>query len=579
MEIIDQIRQAANIVELASQYTTLKRAGRKHVGLCPFHSEKTPSFTLDEEKQLFHCFGCGSGGDVFTLIMEKENLGFPEAVRYLAEKYNIPLPERKRHSPQYKKLEEGIQKITEDALAHFRKNLHNTDEGKKALVYLHKRQFSDETIQKFKIGYALNSWDAVISAFQKQNIAPRDLEKAGLAIYHQAKNSFYDRFRGRVIFPIFSESGKVVAFGGRSLFDAEPKYLNSPDTPIYTKGRLLYGLNFSKESIREAQEIIIVEGYTDFVALYQAGITNLVAPLGTSLTPDQIGLANRYARKLIVCFDGDNAGIKASARAVSLGFEKGMQTDIINLPKGSDPDSFIKKNGVAAFHKLKEGSVPGLKFLIQYQKKGVAYQAPEEKSRIVKNIALELGKIPDLVVRGDYIKQASEYLQVEEGVLRSIITKKTDDISEKAKIRFLPAEEILLKILFRDKGVTSRIIDFIKEDYYTGLKGEPIFREIKKSYMKNKKIPDFHEFKQILDKSVYSALSEIQFEENTPYTFEVAKDCIESLKDRSLERKCAELDAQIKQLQRSGNYEKSNELLSQKFAIKKQLSLSIQRNQ
>ena len=213
--------------------------------------------------------------------MEKENLSFPEAVRYLAEKYKIPLPERRRLSPQYKKLEERIQKITEDTLAYFRKNLHNTSEGKNALSYLHKRKISDDVIQKFKIGYAMNSWDWLISAFQRQNVSPKDLEKAGLAIYNQAKNSYYDRFRGRIIFPIFNESGKVVAFGGRTLIDAEPKYLNSPDTPIYTKGRLLYGLNFCKESIRQSQEIILVEGYTDFVALYQAGILNLVAPLGT----------------------------------------------------------------------------------------------------------------------------------------------------------------------------------------------------------------------------------------------------------------------------------------------------------
>jgi len=578
MEIIDQIRQAANIVELASQYTTLKRSGRRHVGLCPFHSEKTPSFTLDDEKQLFHCFGCGTGGDVFTLVMEKENLSFPEAVRYLAEKYNIPLPERRRLSPQYKKLEERIQKITEDTLAFFRKNLYNTNEGKNALSYLQKRQISDEIIQKFKIGYAMNSWDSLISAFQRQNIAPKDLEKAGLAIFNQAKNSYYDRFRGRVIFPIFSESGKVVAFGGRSLFDAEPKYLNSPDTPIYTKGRLLYGLNICKESIREAQEIILVEGYTDFLALYQAGITNLAAPLGTSLTSDQIYLAKKYATKLVVSFDGDTAGIKAASRAVSLGFEKGMQTNILKLPDGFDPDNFIKKYGIDAYIKLKDESVPGLKFLIQHQKKGMGSQIPEEKTQIVKNIANELGKIPDLIVRDDYIKQTSEYLQVDEGILRSIINKKTEEIPEKEKIRFLPAEEILLKILFRDKGITSRIISFLREDYFKGLKGEPIFKEIKKAYTKNKKIPDFYEFKQTLDKSIYSALSEIQFGENIPHTFEEAKDCIDSLKDRSLEMKCAELDAQIKKLQRNGNHEKSNELLSQKFEIKKKLSMSSQRN-
>lgn len=578
MEVIDQIRQAANIVELASQYTTLKKAGRRHVGLCPFHSEKTPSFTVDDEKQLFHCFGCGTGGDVFTLVMEKESLSFPEAVRYLAEKYNIPLPERRRLSPQYKKLEERIQKITEDTLAFFRKNLHNTEEGKKALSYLHKRQISDDTLQKFKIGYAMNSWDALISAFQRQNVSPRDLEKAGLAIYNQAKNSYYDRFRGRIIFPIFTESGKVVAFGGRSLFDAEPKYLNSPDTPIYTKGRLLYGLNFCKESIREAQEIILVEGYTDFAALYQAGITNLAAPLGTSLTPDQIYLAKKYAGKLIVSFDGDVAGLKAANRAVSLGFEKGMQTKVLILPKETDPDSFIKNDGLDAYYKLKNESIPGLKFLIQFQKKGMKSQAPEEKTQIVKNIANELGKIPDLIVRDDYIKQASEYLQVDEGILRSIINKKTENIPEKEKIHFLPAEEILLKILFRDKAITSRIVNFLKEEYFKGLKGEPIFKEIKKVYTKNKKIPDFHELKEILNKSLYSALSEIQFGESLSYTFEEAQDCIDTLKNLSLEMKCTELDAQIKKLQRSGDYEKSSELLSKKFEIKKQLSLSMERN-
>jgi DNA primase len=579
MEIIDQIRQAANIVELASQYTTLKKAGRRHVGLCPFHSEKTPSFTLDDEKQLFHCFGCGTGGDVFTLIMEKENLSFPEAVRYLAEKYNIPVPERRRLSPQYKKLEERIQKITEDALAYFRKNLHNTEEGKKALSYLHKRQITDEVIQKFKISYAMNSWDSLIAAFQRQNISPKDLEKAGLAIYNQAKNSYYDRFRGRIIFPIFSESGKVVAFGGRSLFDAEPKYLNSPDTPIYTKGRLLYGLNFCKESIRQSREIILVEGYTDFVALYQAGVTNLAAPLGTSLTPDQVYLAKKYAKKVIVSFDGDAAGTKAAYRAVSLGLEKGIQTNILKLPEDYDPDSFIKKFGIDAYDKLKKESIPGLKFLIQVQKKGMKSQAPEEKTQIVKTVASELGKIPDLIVRDDYIKQASEYLQVDEGILRSIINKKADEIPEKEKVRFLPAEKILLKILLGDKGITSRIINFVKEDYFRGLKGEAIFREIKKAYKKDKKIPDFNEFKQTLEKSVYSALSEIQFGEDIPHTFEEAKDCIDSLKDRFLEMKCAELDSQIKELQRKGNYEKSSELLNQKFEIKKQLSLSVQRNQ
>jgi DNA primase len=282
---------------------------------------------------------------------------------------------------------------------------------------------------------------------------------------------------------------------------------------------------------------------------------------------------------MIVSFDGDTAGTKASCRAVSLSFEKGVQADVLRLPEGSDPDSFLKKYGVEAYEKLRKESILGLSFLIQVQKKSMRSQSPEEKTRVVKYIAGELGKIPDLIVRDDYIKRASEELQVDEGRLRSKIDKKEDKIQEKERVRFLLAEEILLQILFRDKNITSRIIDFLKDDYFKGLKGEPIFREIKKAYTKNKKIPDFHEFKQILDKSLYSALSEVQIGENIPHTFEEAKDCIESLKDRSLEMKCIELDSQIKRLQRNGDHEKSCELLSQKFEIKKQLSLSNQRNQ
>ena len=241
MEVIDQIRQASNIIEIASQYTTLRMRGKRHVGLCPFHSEKAPSFTVDEETQLYHCFGCGAGGDIFTLVMEKESLSFPEALKSLAEKYNITLPERRKLSPQFLKLEEKLFKINEDTLAFFKKNLFNTKEGEKALAYLQKRKISSDIIQKLKIGYSMNSWESLISFFQGKGIQPKLLEQAGLALYSEKKKGYYDRFRGRIIFPIFTLSGKPVAYGGRTIFDAEPKYLNSPDTPIFTKGRLLYG--------------------------------------------------------------------------------------------------------------------------------------------------------------------------------------------------------------------------------------------------------------------------------------------------------------------------------------------------
>lgn len=581
MEIIDQIRQTANILDIASQYTTLKKSGRRHVGLCPFHSEKTPSFTLDEEKQLFHCFGCGAGGDIFTLVMEKENLSFAEALRYLAQKYNISLPERKRLSPQYKRLEENILKLTEMALAFFKKNLFNTSEGRKALEYLKKRQISDDIIQKFKIGYAMNSWDTLISFFQRQKVSPELLEKAGLAIFNPKKESYYDRFRGRIIFPIFSESGKTVAFGGRSRFDAEPKYLNSPDTLIYKKGGLLYGLNFCKEIIREKKEIILVEGYTDFISLFQAGIKNLAASLGTSLTSEQISKARNFARKkMIVCFDADTAGIKAAGRAVSLGFEEGMQTYILRLPQGNDPDSFVKKFGAEAFIKLVEGSTPGLKFLIQIQEKDFNSDIPEEKAQIANNIANELEKISDLVIRDDYIKQTCEYLGIHEDDLRSRIRQKKKEPNAAGKITLLPVEEILLLVLFKHKAIAQSILRSLNLQYLKGLRSEPIFRIAQIIYAKNKRLPEISDIKMELDKSLYSSLSEILIESDYAPSKDEVKDCLEIIKERYLENKRKELRIQIDRLQRNKEEEdKIKPLLKEIVDITNQLSAMPQRNQ
>ncbi|MCJ7612266.1 MAG: DNA primase, partial [Candidatus Aminicenantes bacterium] len=308
MDAVEQIRQTASLLEIVSQYTTLRKRGSKYVGLCPFHSERDPSFTVDPDKQLYHCFGCGVGGDIFALVMEKESLTFPEAVKYLADRFHIPLPRPGRAAAQAQNLEEKLFKITEDALAFFKRNLHASEEGKKALDYLHRRGLTEETLQKLKIGYAPNSWNALFSFFQAKDIAADLLLKAGLILPGQKSGGWYDRFRGRVMFPIFSLTGKVAAFGGRTIWDQEPKYLNSPETPLYSKSKILYGLNFTKEAVREKGELILVEGYTDFTGLYQAGFTNCAASLGTSLTPNQVSLARRVAPRIIVNYDGDAAG-------------------------------------------------------------------------------------------------------------------------------------------------------------------------------------------------------------------------------------------------------------------------------
>lgn len=578
MEIIDQIRQVASIQEIASQYTTLRRRGNKHVGLCPFHSEKAPSFTVDDEKQLFHCFGCGAGGDIFTLVMERENLSFPEALKYLAEKYNIPLPKKREFSPQLQKLEEKLFKINESTLAFFKKNLFATREGEKALGYLKKRDISEEIIQKLKIGYALNSWDSLLSFFKEKKVPPKLLEEAGLVLYNQKKDSYYDRFRGRIIFPIFSLTGKVVAFGGRTIFNAEPKYLNSPDTPVYSKGKILYGLNFSKESIRDTGEVIIVEGYTDFVSLYQAGITNIAASLGTSLTSQQVSLPLRFAPRMIVSYDGDAAGKKAACRAISLCFEKGVQVKVLTLPQGVDPDDYLRKSGLNEFKNLIQKSTPGLKFLIDSLLEEWRMDIPEEKTKIVRNAVDEIGKMPDPIVRSEYLKQASEYLSVDEEDLRRIIQRKSSEEKSKKEETILNAEKRLLQILLEDKRIASYVFPEMKEEHFQGLKTEPIFAALTECSKKGKE-PDFNELRQKIDPSLSSSLAKaLLLEKEQAATVEEAFECLNALKQFSLENRKKELKAEIISMEKKGDKEKLRSLLIQRQDIIKQLSSLSKRN-
>lgn len=566
MEIIDQIRHSSNIIEIAAQYTQLQRRGRRHVGLCPFHAEKTPSFYLDEDKQLYHCFGCGAGGDIFTLIMEKESMSFPEAMRFLAEKYNIKIPESKSFSPQYQSLKEKIYQVTEDALAFFRKNLHNTEEGKKALDYLHQRNLTPETIKKLRLGYAPNSWDALLSYFRRRKIPADLLEKAGLVLRRQNKEGHYDRFRGRIIFPIFNDrTGKVVAFGGRSLLDEDPKYLNSPDTPIYSKGNLLYGLNFSREAIREKDAVILVEGYTDFLALFQAGITHAAASLGTSLTPHQIDLLRRrYTSRIVACYDGDLAGRKASYRAVSLGFEQGAQVRVALLPEGEDPDSVISRHGREAFIQLIQKSVTGLRFLIDFHTAGRRPTTPEAKARVAREVMREIRKIPDTIVRSEYIKSTSESLQIDERELRKTAgDKMTPKPQPSPPVAFLHAEKRLLQIVFEDMEIAQYVFEALEEADYKNIVSSPLWPLIADSF-RRRRIPSIHDLKSNLAPNLFNAFIEIlneQSEQNP--SLDEAHDLVNTLKSLSLRRTRSRLNQEISHYQKTGEMDKISKLQKQ----------------
>ena len=576
MEIIDQVRQASSIVEIASQYTTLKKRGRRWVGLCPFHTEKTPSFTLDEDKQLYHCFGCGAGGDIFSLVMEKESLNFPEALRYLAEKYHVPMPERGRISPEVLKLEDKLFKINDLALGFFRKNLFHTPEGTKAQEYLKKRGLSDETVQKLRLGYALNSWNALTSFFEGKGVAGALLEKGGLAVPGKKPNEHYDRFRGRVIFPIFSLTGKLVAFGGRTIVDAEPKYLNSPDTPLYSKGKLLYGLNFTKEAIRTEGALVLVEGYTDFSALFQAGIGNVAASLGTALTPFQVAQALRFAPRVVVNYDGDNAGRAAAARAVPLCLEKGLNVQVLSLPENLDPDAFLKKYGREKYLALLKKSAPGLKFLVDSLGGSAKSSTPEERGRVVRAVVKEIEKVPDAVARGEYLREASHYLGVGEDVLRGIAEGPRSAAGGEDQGLICPAEKRLFQILMEDRSVAPLVFAETAEDVFSGLRGESVFRYIIECFQTNREW-SVHELKDRVPPELMSQLSKALFEKAPAGAAaeEEAQECLRSLRKLRLQNRLKDIQQRIARSEQRGEREELVALLYQKQDVTKQiLSLS-----
>jgi DNA primase len=570
MEILDQVRGAANIVEIVGQYTALRQRGKKYVGLCPFHAEKSPSFTVDSEKGLYHCFGCGVGGDVFTLVMEKENLSFPEAVAHLAEKYRIPLPEKRRISPQALQLEDQLQKIMESALAFFRKNLRTTTEGKKALEYLLQRGLSEEIIEEFNLGYAPNSWDGLSGYFKAKGVAASLLEKAGLVLPGRKPGEFYDRFRGRAIFPIRTLTGKTVAFGGRSLFNQEPKYLNSPDTPLYSKGHLLYGLNVTKEAIRETGEFILVEGYTDFLALYQAGRKNVVASLGTALTPFQIGLAMRFAPKVVINYDGDAAGQTAAFRAVPLFFEKGVETRVLILPENLDPDSFLKKNGASAYEALFPNAVSGLKYIIDHASRGQRMDVPEVKTKVLRSILTVLEVIPDAIVRSEYLRRTAEQIGVEEALLRSLSQGRAAEKSPGTNDPFFPAERRLLQILIEAKDLRPYIFSDLNEEDVRGLKSEPIFAIIFDLFKKDKDLI-LNEIQKAIGPELSRELSLALVEPGQPPNIEEALDCLCALRIACKEGEIRKIQTEIAREEKGGQRTKLTALMNRKQDLTRQV--------
>lgn len=431
--IIDDVRASSDIVDVISAFVPLKKRGKNYTGLCPFHQEKTPSFSVSQEKQMYYCFGCGSGGNVFSFVMQHEKVSFVEAVRSLAKRAGIAIPEERDGSDVAATENEGLYAACRDAALHFHENLTTSVEGKLALEYFRFRGFSDETIRKFGLGYSLNGWDTLVKLAEERKIDVTVLEKAGLILKREDGSGYYDRFRGRAMFPIYSASGRTIAFGARKLREDDPlgKYINSPETPIYSKSKSLYGLFQSKDAIRAKDNAIMVEGYADLITVSQAGLENVVASSGTALTEEQTRLIGRYARSITLVYDADSAGSKATIRGVDLVIENGLDVLVAELPQGDDPDSFVRKNGGKAFQKLVDDAVSFLDFKVRLFRAQGLFDTPEGKTRAVRSIVETIARMKDELKRNFYIKSVAEKYDIYE----SVLFRELESILGKGRVR------------------------------------------------------------------------------------------------------------------------------------------------
>ena len=419
-DLIDQVRDRTDITDIVSGYVTLTRAGQNLKGLCPFHAEKTPSFTVSPSRQIFHCFGCGTGGNVFTFLTKIEGTAFPEAVRELAKRAGISVPESAGHTNEPDtRARERLEQVNEAATAWFGRNLKDPAMGEGVRAYLVGRGIEPRTIDDFTIGLALGSWDGLLRALTAEGFSASELATAGLIIAKdqarrgpQDARNYYDRFRDRVMFPIRDLRKRVIGFGGRVLGEGEPKYLNSPETPLFSKGRSLYALDRAREQTGRANRLIIVEGYFDAIALHQAGVTNVAATLGTALTPDHLRIIRRFAANVTLLFDPDAAGVRAALRTLDLFVDSGIGVTVVSLPDGQDPDTFVRSAGTEAFLRLQEAAPGLLDFAVEHSLQKAVSGSLEDRIRSVDEILRILHKSGNRIEKEECTRRVAERLGI-----------------------------------------------------------------------------------------------------------------------------------------------------------------------
>src|ERR1700690_1921444 len=546
----EKVKQQADIVRVVGEYVRLKKTGQNFTGLCPFHQEKTPSFAVHPVRQIYHCFGCGVSGDVFKFVMELEKSSFPEAIRTVAEKCGIPIPRPREHSPEERRENQQRSSLLDmhrDASAFFGRQLHEAPEGKVACAHLEDRGLNREAMMQFGMGFAPSGGDGLLRHL-KSKYPEKLLEASGLFSRDQG-GRLYDRFRRRIMFPISNESGKVIAFGWRAMGDEMPKYMNSPETPIYTKSSVLYHLDRAKETLRQSDFGILVEGYMDAIAVARAGISNVIASCGTSLAEPQIKLLGRYTRRVVVNSDPDTAGQAATERSLLLLLEKEFDVRVLALPGGADPDKFLKEQGAEAYRKLLAQAPPYLDYLIGRARK-MDRTTAAGKVAALNFLMPYVQRLPNRLLRSEWATRIASELRVDEPVLREALRRaaneRRSEVKPKAELVgpvVKPAERQLMQMLVEAEGFRERLAREIADaGLHRGLETERIFEVL---IAKAGEPADPAMLSAALEEKDRRLLFEVLFDSSAEATWEAAESCLSVLRDRNVGQELSEIQKQI----------------------------------
>jgi DNA primase len=553
----DRVKQQADIVRVIGEYVRLKKSGQNFSGLCPFHQEKTPSFSVSAVKQMYYCFGCGKGGDVFQFVMELEKAPFPEAVRTVAEKCGIAIPKPRERSPEERKENQqrsGLVDMHREAAAFFARHLLQTPEGKVAYAYLEDRGLDRESMTHFGLGFAPSAGDA-LARFLKQKYPDNILEVCGLVGRDQS-GRFYDRFRRRIMFPIANEAGKVIAFGGRAMGDDMPKYMNSPETPIYSKSGVLYHLDRAKQTIRQNEIAVLVEGYMDAIAVARAGVTNVVAACGTSLAEQQVKLLRKCFSaegipRVVVNYDPDMAGQVATDRSIRVLLAIGFDIKVLVLPSGNDPDKFIRAYGVPAYMERLKGAKSYAEYLGE-KIRGTDLSTPDRKLAALNFVLPFLQLMPNKILRTEWATLFSHSAQIQEPVLREALRRAADERRSEVKAKtelLVPAvkraERQLIRMLFEAVEFREKLAhEIASADLHRGLETRNIFEGLVVAIASGQKL-DAAAVAATLDDKDRRLFFEILFETLPEGTWEDAESCLGFLRHRPVAQELTDLQRQI----------------------------------